>query len=95
MAKSFELGQQVATPGALQLLANHGVPIYSLIARHASGDWGCVCASDKRANDKAVMDGGRIFSAYEVGTEKVWVITTATDDDGRRESTCVLLPSEY
>lgn len=87
----FELGQVVATPGCLAALAVAGVQATDLLARHVIGDWGDVCPADKRANDAALADEGRIFSAYKLpGGGKVWVITEAD-----RSSTCCLLPDEY
>lgn len=51
---------------------------------------------DQKLNQEALKDGSRIFSAYMLPTDvKIWCITTATDDDGKRESTCILLPDEY
>lgn len=95
MAK-FSLGRCVATPGCLAALAATGESPTKFLAKHASGDWGVMSASDKRANDAALLDGGRIFSGYLLadGT-KIWVITEATDDAGVRGSTCLLLPDEY
>ena len=90
----FQTGQVVATPGALRMLQQAGVPPMTLLARHAFGDWGDLCDEDKEANDLAVAIGDRIFSSYEVGigmsAVRVWVITGAD-----RASTCVLLPEEY
>ncbi len=99
----FQLGQVVATPGALQLLKQFGVQPFALLARHQSGDWGNLDASDMRENSMALVHGHRIFSSYQLTrrgkaepdgassvTEKVWIITEAD-----RSSTTVLLPSEY
>lgn len=92
----FDLGQTVATPGALAALEEAQVSPGSLICRHVIGDWGCVCNDDKRANDEALKDGSRILSAYVLPTKvKVWVITEAKDDQGRRSATTLLLPDEY
>ena len=92
----FDLGRIVATPGALALLEKLGVHPVSLLRRHVRGDWGDMAPSDRRtANANAVKDGGRVFSSYLVNKEKVWVITEAVNDSGFRESSCVLLPSEY
>ncbi len=92
----FTLGRLVATPGAVKEMEKAKVAPFELFARHQRGDWGCVGAGDKKLNDAAVKDGSRIFSAYMLpGNVKVWVITTATDDAGQRESTCILLPDEY
>ena len=87
----FPLGQLVATPGGAEALANNGSPIVQILQRHVSGDWGDLDEEDKRANDRAVTEGTRIFSAYHLadGT-KVWCITEAD-----RSATTILLPEEY
>jgi hypothetical protein len=95
----FTLGHVVATPGALALAEQDPRGAYaaieSLLDRHRAGDWGTVCADDAQANDNALLDESRLFSAYVLAGEKVWIITEAVGDDGRRASTCVLLPEEY
>ena len=93
----FSTGQVVATPGALKSLEEIGVEPLTLLQRHVSGDWGDVCKDDARANDRALIEGSRIFSAYVFGPVKIWLITEALNDDGegKRASTCLLLPSEY
>ena len=64
--------------------------------RHSTGDWGQVCPDDAQLNEEALKDGGRIISAYStLKGVKLWIITEATDDNGRRASTTILLPSEY
>ncbi len=92
----FELGQQVATPAALKAVHGAGQSVLDMLARHAAGDWGDLGDEDRRLNDAALTDGGRLFSAYTLTTgEQVWVITEAVGDDGHRASTCLLLPDEY
>ncbi|QSI78782.1 hypothetical protein [Niveibacterium microcysteis] len=87
----FPLGRTLITPGALDLLANFNQSPSSLLFRHASGDWGCVCEEDATANTSAVNDGSRILSAFSVGGfTTVWIITEAD-----RSSTTILLPEEY
>ena len=39
-APKFPLGQMVATPGALQALAEAGEEPLTYLSRHISGDWG-------------------------------------------------------
>ncbi len=92
----FPLGQVVATPAALEKLRENEQVSIDLLYRHQTGDWGVVDQHDRGANEQALRDGGRIWSAYLLkdGT-KVWVITTASGDQGRRESTCILLPEDY
>jgi len=86
----FPLGTILATPAAVALLRSKGVSPIDLLIRHASGDWGDVYAQDAVANNEAMHSGARIFSAYQIGQNKVWIITEAD-----RSSTCLLLPSEY
>lgn len=92
----FDLGRVVATPGALEALTKAGVAINSLLKRHEAGDWGDVSPEDWWLNAEAMNDGGRLFSVYKIaeGT-KIWLITEAVGDDGKRASTCALLPGEY
>lgn len=61
------------------------------VRRHAWGDWGDVSAEDAHANERALEEGSRVFSAYALATgERLWIITEAD-----RTSTTVLLPEEY
>ena len=95
----FELGELVATPAALELLAQSDVSLLDIIRRHGELDPGVLPASDAHANADALKNGARIMSAFVVtvaGTShKVWAISDAIGDDGHRASTCVLLPDDY
>lgn len=84
------LGHVVATPGALEVVRDHGLDIVGLLHRHRGGDWGAVSARDAQANDHAIEGGTRILSAYETAGGRLWIITEAD-----RSATTVLLPSEY
>lgn len=90
MPALFELGQIVFTPGAVELLSKPGAQFRTLLARHATGDWGNLSDADKAENDLSVKEGYRIFSMYEVLGEKLYIITEAD-----RSATTFLLPSEY
>jgi len=91
MPARFPLGQIVATPGCLEMLAALGLNPTKYLARHASGDWGDVCPEDKQLNDEALVENGRLLSAYDLGQgERLWIIT-----ESDRSSTCLLLPDEY
>lgn len=93
---TIALGRIVATPGAIEALQEAGVHPLALLNRHATKDWGDLDEHDKRCNESALKDGSRILSAYTLSPDvKVWIITEAENDDGQRESTCVLLPEEY
>ena len=88
----FDLGQVVATPGALEALecAGRQSPA-EFLSRHVQGDWGEVDDEDKQANDDSLKTGARLLSAYHLADDtKIWIITEAD-----RSSTCILLPSEY
>jgi len=87
----FQLGQAVATPGALDTLKRAGQSPDVFLQKHQAGDWGEVDAHDQKANDQALREGARLLSAYRTSLgEKFWIITEAD-----RSSTCLLLPDEY
>lgn len=92
----FDLGQIVATPGALDTLQESGQSPQFFLSKHVRGDWGEVCVSDAQLNDQALIDGSRLLSAYRtLKGERLWLITEAADDQGHRLATTLLLPSEY
>ncbi len=95
----FELGELVATPAALELLNISDTSPLDIIQRHGALDPGDLSTCDVRANAEALKSGARIMSAFTVSVagqaHKVWAITDAVGDDGRRASTCVLLPGDY
>jgi hypothetical protein len=90
MTAPLPLGKVVATPGALKLLSEMGGHPFDLLTRHATGDWGELCAFDRRQNEIALREGLRIFSSYKVPAGRVWIITEAD-----RSFTTILLPEEY
>lgn len=87
----FELGQLVATPGALEALKESRQQPVEFIRRHVSGDWSEMSEEDRKENEFSMDKALRIFSAYRLsdGT-KIWIITEAD-----RSVTTILLPSEY
>ncbi len=92
----FPLGQVVATPAAVAALEQNGQTPMEFLKRHVSGDWGDCCPEDQYANEKALKWGERIFSVYHLNDKtKIWIITTAADKQGQRESSCLLLPADY
>jgi hypothetical protein len=90
MTAPLPLGRVLATPGALSLLGKSGEHPFDLLARHATGDWGELCAFDLRQNEIALREGYRVLSSYPVGRKCIWIITEAD-----RSVTTILLPEEY
>jgi hypothetical protein len=87
----FDLGQVVATPGALAALEKAGQNAMNFLSRHVAGDWGELCEDDRKENALSVKRGFRILSNYKTNSgECVWVITEAD-----RSVTTLLLPDEY
>jgi hypothetical protein len=92
----FQLGTILATKGAKALLDGQAIDASKFIERHARGDWGDISPIDKKANNRALIDGSRIISAYFVRPDrKIFIITEAEDDDGHRVATTILLVEEY
>ena len=82
----FQAGQVVMTPGVAETVPES--VMITALARHLNGNWG---EEDKAANNRALRDGGRLFSAYHApdGT-KFWIVTEAD-----RSATTILLPDDY
>ncbi len=86
---SFPLGQTVITPNAAASVEH--ADVLAALRRHASGDWGELGEEDRAANDRALVEGTRLLSAYRArsGT-RFWIITEAD-----RSVTTILLPEDY
>ena len=84
----FQPGSIVTTLGALEVATHE--QIAAMLARHLSGDWGEVDREDAAENERALKQGERLMSVYDVNGEKLWVVTEAD-----RSSTTVLTPGEY
>ena len=86
-AARFPLGSIVFHANATLRLRTEEV--LTALRRHSQGDWGDVLPEDAIANDLALEQGGRLFSAYGLGRDRFWVITEAD-----RLLTTVLLAEE-
>ncbi len=84
----FPLGQIVVTTNALNSLPLE--TIESALRRHAQCDWGDLGIEDIALNDDALVNDGRLLSAYGADDDRVWVIT-----EWDRSVTTVLLPEDY
>ena len=88
MSRLFSTGCLAVTPGICSLI-QAGVDITPLLLRHQYGDWGDLDNADKAANDRAVRDGDRILSVYQVSPAiRIWILT-------QEGTTTVMLPEEY
>ena len=90
MTAPLPLGRVLATPGALKVLDESGGCALDFLVRHATGDWGDLCAFDRRQNEIALCDGYRVFSSCDAPVGRIWIITEAD-----RSATTILLPEEY
>jgi len=86
----FDPGNVYATPAVVTALSEDYA--LSCLTLHITGQWGTVDDQDKAANDRALVNGGRVLSVYplENAPGDFWIITEAD-----RSSTTMLLPSEY
>jgi hypothetical protein len=85
----FELGQIVATRGAIEELSQDD--INTALSFYVKGNWGILEAEDCEANEEAIREGYRILGKYRsVNGVEFYIITEAD-----RSYTTVLLPSEY
>lgn len=88
---AFELGQVVATPGALAALQKAGQQPGEFLARHVNREWGDLADEDRKENDYSLERGFRILSSYRTNAgDKLWIIT-----ESDRSVTTLLLPEEY
>jgi len=84
----FSPGSIVATPAALDAVPPD--EILAALKRHLTGDWGELDRHDWNANNKALRDGTRNFSAYTTSSgQRFWIITEAGSQ------ATVLLPEDY
>lgn len=87
----FKLGRILATPSALEVIADARLSIVDLLIRHLRGDFGDLAESDREQNELAISNGQRILSSYVlVNRQTVWLITEAD-----RYATTLLLLGEY
>jgi hypothetical protein len=87
----FDLGQLVATPGALTALEKTGQNAMEFLSRHVRGDWGELPDEDKAENQFSLEKGFRLLSSYRTtANDKIWIIT-----ESDRSHTTLLLPDEY
>jgi hypothetical protein len=88
---AFELGQIVATPGALAALKKAGQQPGEFLTRHVNREWGDLSDEDRKENDSSLEHGFRLLSGYRTNAgDRLWIIT-----ESDRTLTTLLLPEEY
>jgi hypothetical protein len=92
----FHPGRLLATPAALGAIRQGGQLPADFLDAHLQGLWGDLDDEDSRLNDLALLDGSRLLSAYRtLRGERIWIITEAIGEDGRRSASTILIPEEY
>jgi hypothetical protein len=91
MAKQlFPIGDLFITPGAERVCRSFPMPPNLLVVRHVTGDWSDMTPDSREGNRRAIRVGARVFSAYQYGEHRFFVVTEAD-----RSSTTILLAEEY
>jgi hypothetical protein len=87
----FSLGHTFMTPGAQEALKDAEQHPWEFLGRHVCGDWGEVDTEDAQENERSLLHGWRILSAYSTTKgERIWILT-----ERDRSSSTILLPEEY
>jgi pilus assembly protein CpaF len=71
----FDLGQLVATPGALAALEKTGQHAMEFLSRHVRGDWGELPEEDKTENQFSLEKGFRLLSSYRTTADETTLLT--------------------
>lgn len=90
----FNPGKIVVTRAVNDLIADNeefAMFVFLSLNRHLAGDWGELYDEDRDANETALLNGERLFSAYKQdGVPPVWIVT-----EQDRSVTTLLFPDEY
>jgi len=85
----FDLGTVLITKHALRQICEGD--LFRSFIRYSMGDWGELPDQDRRANEKSLGTGGRLFASYtDRNGRRFWIITEAD-----RSVTTLLLPEDY
>lgn len=87
-AARVQTGAFHSTPAVLRRV--DPVDVYDALKRHQRGDWGNVSDCEAIRNENALLQGGRITSAYQSKNGVRFWVTTEAD----RSKTTVLLPRD-
>ena len=75
----FRFGKLIATPGAVEAMQVARQDPMDFLQRHVYGDWGDVDEEDREANERALVNGERIRSAY-LTRQGTWLFVTTLED---------------
>jgi pilus assembly protein CpaF len=70
----FDLGQLVATPGALTALEKAGQNAMEFLSRHVTGDWGDIPEEDCKENQYSLEHGFRLLSSYRTNADQTTLL---------------------
>ena len=89
----FSLGKLVMTRAVHDKMngdIDFAIGVLESFERYQHCDWGDLSESDQAENEQALKEGERIFGLYNIGNEKVYIIT-----EWDRSVTTILFPYEY
>lgn len=89
----FSLGKLVMTRAVHDKMngdIDFAIGVLESFEKYRSCDWGDLCESDKAENEQALKDGERILALYNIGSDKIYIIT-----EWDRSVTTILFPYEY
>lgn len=89
----FSLGKLVVTRAIHDRMnsdIDFAIGVLESMEKYCCGDWGDLCESDKAENEKAIRGSERIFAVYNIGSDKIYIIT-----EHDRLVTTILFPHEY
>ena len=91
--EKFSLGKLVMTRAVHEKMnsdIDFDIGVLESFERYRSCDWCDLCSEDKAENEKALRNGERIFALYNIGNEKIYIIT-----EWDRSVTTILFSHEY
>ena len=91
--EKFSLGKLVMTRAVHDKMngdIDFAIGVLESFEKYRSCDWGDLCESDKAENEQALKDGERILALYNIGSDKIYIIT-----ERDRSVTTILFPYEY
>ena len=89
----FSLGKLVMTRAVHDKMnsdIDFAIGVLESFERYNRCDWGDLCEEDKAENELALKDSERIFALYNIGSDKIYIIT-----EWDRSVTTILFPYEY